>query len=374
MSFQAKFVQEGEAIDYTPDADVDAGEVVNVGTIPMVARYDIEDGELGALCKGGVYDVVKNDSTFTAGDAVYWNSTGDPEDGTAGSGAATSSASGANLMGIAVEDAATGDTTVRVLLTAAKRTTTIAGSVTADDITGSDASLGITGLAGADGGAGGAVPIAGGDGDGAGAGGAAGVTGGPGGDTNADGGAVNLTGGTGGDTNGDGGAATVAGGAGAGTGDGGTTVITSGESEGTSGTAGAVEIDTGAANGGTGAGIKIAETNATDVTFGKMPRIPTATVAADGSANTDAAAVTEGFTLVTAADGTKGVILPSAVAGMQCILKNAESSNLKVYPGASDKINGGTATTGSLTLAADTSCLLVAYDTTDWYSVPLLPS
>jgi hypothetical protein len=41
------------------------------------------------------------------------------------------------------------------------------------------------------------------------------------------------------------------------------------------------------------------------------------TVAATGSAQTDAAAVGTGFTLVTGADATKGVILPAAVSGNQ---------------------------------------------------------
>lgn len=103
--------------------------------------------------------------------------------------------------------------------------------------------------------------------------------------------------------------------------------------------------------------------------------IPTATVAAAGTDNTNAAAVALGFTVVTASDGTKGVKLPTAVAGQIVIIKNNVSAqNLKVYPNTADKINGGTATTGSLTMAGLTAAMFIAYDATDWYSLPLLPS
>jgi hypothetical protein len=103
--------------------------------------------------------------------------------------------------------------------------------------------------------------------------------------------------------------------------------------------------------------------------------MPCATVAAAGSSNSDAAAVALGFTLVTAADDAKGVKLPTAAAGQICIIKNGVSNKiLKIYPGASDGINALTVTTGSLDIAAATSVMLIAYDATTWYSLPLLPS
>jgi len=107
--------------------------------------------------------------------------------------------------------------------------------------------------------------------------------------------------------------------------------------------------------------------------FGTMPRIPSATVAAAGSVQGDAAAIVTGFTLVTAANGTKGVVLPTAVAGLVAIVKNGAAAVLKVYPAASDAINGLSAN-ASLDMADNTSALLVAYDATTWYTVPLLPS
>lgn len=108
--------------------------------------------------------------------------------------------------------------------------------------------------------------------------------------------------------------------------------------------------------------------------FAAMPTIPSATVAALGTDQTNAAAITTGFTLVTAADGTVGVILPTAVAGSVAIIKNAAAQILKIYPFAADQINDLTHTTGSLDVAASVSLMLVAFDATDWYSVPLLPS
>jgi len=110
------------------------------------------------------------------------------------------------------------------------------------------------------------------------------------------------------------------------------------------------------------------------VTFGAMPLIPTATVAASGTGSGDSP-VTTGFTLVTAADGTKAVTLPTAVAGAVCIIKSEQAGQiLKIFPNTTDTINGGTHTTGSLDIAAQTIVMLVAYDAADWYSVPLLPS
>lgn len=105
--------------------------------------------------------------------------------------------------------------------------------------------------------------------------------------------------------------------------------------------------------------------------------LPVAAVAAAGSDNTDAAAISAyGVVHATGADGTKGVKLPAAAAGKVVIVKNSDAANavLKVYPGASDKINSGTATTGSLNMAAKTAAMFVAIDDVDWFTVPLLPS
>ena len=116
-----------------------------------------------------------------------------------------------------------------------------------------------------------------------------------------------------------------------------------------------------------------AQTVAGAKTFSTMPIIPAATVAAAGDAQGNAAAITTGFTVVTAADGTKGVKLPTAVAGLMVIVKNNANNTLKLYPNSDDAINAIAANT-ELVMGAYTSCILVAYDATHWYTIPLLPS
>lgn len=98
------------------------------------------------------------------------------------------------------------------------------------------------------------------------------------------------------------------------------------------------------------------------------------TVAATGSTNADAAALGYGFNLVTAADATKGVILPNAAIGTMIYVKNSSASALKVYPDASAAINALTATTGAYSMAAQTTSIFYAYSANQWYSLPLVAS
>ena len=102
-------------------------------------------------------------------------------------------------------------------------------------------------------------------------------------------------------------------------------------------------------------------------------RLPVAAVAAAGSTQGDAAALAEGINVVTAADGTKGVILPTAVAGMVIIVKNTAAGALKIYPATGGAINA-VAANGAYSITNLTSSLLVASSTTQWYSVPLVAS
>lgn len=97
-------------------------------------------------------------------------------------------------------------------------------------------------------------------------------------------------------------------------------------------------------------------------------------VAAAGSTDADAAALGAGINIVSAADGTKGVKLPTAVAGKVIIVKGTANAILKVYPNTGDGINELTVTTGALSMAAKTAAIFVAADATTWYSIPLLPS
>jgi hypothetical protein len=97
--------------------------------------------------------------------------------------------------------------------------------------------------------------------------------------------------------------------------------------------------------------------------------------AAAGSTRADATAMTASFNWVTAADATKGVILPAPTAGRVIAVKNDDTANaaLKVYAPGSAKINSVAGTT-AFSMAAKTACFFVAYDTTDWFSIPLVAS
>lgn len=98
-----------------------------------------------------------------------------------------------------------------------------------------------------------------------------------------------------------------------------------------------------------------------------------AAVAAAGSTQANAAALSAGFNLVSAADGTKGVLLPAAAAGKQVRIKNNVNAILKIWPASGDAINALGAD-NSMSIAALTSVTLEAYDDTTWYTFPLLPS
>lgn len=98
------------------------------------------------------------------------------------------------------------------------------------------------------------------------------------------------------------------------------------------------------------------------------------TVAAAGSTQADAAALSEGFNLVTAADGTKGVLLPAAYAGAGVIIKNTVAAILKVWPATGDAINAIAANSALSTAGAVVCFQLHAYDDTTWYTIPAVPS
>ena len=372
MAQTPALMHKDSVIDYTPGSDVIAGQVVTIGTIPMIAPVAIASGVKGVLVANGIWKVPQAAEVITAGDAVYWDTNGTPVTGTSLSGAATATATSNNLMGVAIATTANTETYVYVMLTAAKRTTAIAGSVTADDITGSDATLAIAGLSAAQGGlvsvtgalsttsgnAGGAGSLVGGVGGATGAGGAAVVTGGASGATSGTGGAATVTGGAAGSAAGNavGGAASVTGGAGKGnlaggagsvvggagglTGAGGAIAVTGGAGGATSGTGGAIVVAAGdgtngdadggaitvlagnAEGSGTDGVMSLGTSNTSAITIGATS-IPTAipgpitegiggTTAAAGTTAGDAGALPAATAPVyptTAADDTKGVII-----------------------------------------------------------------
>lgn len=108
----AKFVHEGESIDYTPGADVLTGAVVVQAELVGVAQGPIKANQLGSLAVSGVFDFPKAlgaGSGMPAGTNAYWD---------AGAQNATkNAAAGANkLIGKTVKTTVDADTSVRIRL------------------------------------------------------------------------------------------------------------------------------------------------------------------------------------------------------------------------------------------------------------------
>jgi predicted RecA/RadA family phage recombinase len=102
---KAKFVYDGKAIDYTPTEDTPAGSVVVVGDIIGVTKLDIAARTLGVLHLVGVYDIEKASGAIDVGTTMYWDTTAQHT---------TPTATNNTYLGVAVEDAAASDSTVRV--------------------------------------------------------------------------------------------------------------------------------------------------------------------------------------------------------------------------------------------------------------------
>ena len=106
----ARFIQRGDAIDYTPLADIAAGDIVILsGKLAGIAKLDIKAGELGALALTGVYEVAKSSGiAFAAGMEVGWSA--------ADRKAVAAGASGSVKIGHAVALTGASDATVLVRL------------------------------------------------------------------------------------------------------------------------------------------------------------------------------------------------------------------------------------------------------------------
>ncbi len=107
MAFQATFVQAGNAIDYTPDADVAAGAVVVQNSLVGVTTRPIAANQPGALAVVGVFDVVKDAVQINAGAGIFWDEAAEH---------ATTESEGNAFMGFSLLSAAADAETVRVLL------------------------------------------------------------------------------------------------------------------------------------------------------------------------------------------------------------------------------------------------------------------
>lgn len=100
-----------------------------------------------------------------------------------------------------------------------------------------------------------------------------------------------------------------------------------------------------------------------------------ADVAATGTDLATAAQLSQGFTVVTGANGTVGVKLPATpVAGTVVIVKGTTAGVLKVWPDAAATINA-IGSNGAISLASGAvPAIFIAKSSTQWYTIPLLPS
>ena len=104
---KATFVQEGTAIDYTPGADVGAGDIVVQNDLVGIAKRDIKANVLGALAITGVFDFPKATGASTAigaGVKLYFDSAAQVATATVGTN---------KQIGKTVAAAADADATVR---------------------------------------------------------------------------------------------------------------------------------------------------------------------------------------------------------------------------------------------------------------------
>ncbi|MCW8128920.1 MAG: hypothetical protein KIS92_00920 [Planctomycetota bacterium] len=90
------------------------------------------------------------------------------------------------------------------------------------------------------------------------------------------------------------------------------------------------------------------------------------TAAAAGSNQGDGTALTKAINYITASDGTKGVVLPAAAAGLRCVVHNTVGTAvLKVYPASSDAI-GTRSANAAIELPGGGNATFEAIDATTW--------
>jgi hypothetical protein len=83
----------------------------------------------------------------------------------------------------------------------------------------------------------------------------------------------------------------------------------------------------------------------------------------------DTALLTGTVNIVTGADATKGVILPTAAAGIVVLAYNTDATaGLKIYPATGDDINDGTVNVAIVT-EGKTLAYFVALDTATWSAI-----
>lgn len=91
-------------------------------------------------------------------------------------------------------------------------------------------------------------------------------------------------------------------------------------------------------------------------------------IAAAGTTQATATALTKEINIVSTVPASTGVILPTAVAGMRIVVRNAGANALNIYPATGGAINT-LAVNAAYSLSTNTSIELFASTTTQWYTL-----
>ena len=110
------YQQKGDIMPKVVAGAVASGQVIVTGSLVGISLGAYAVGDTAEIALEGVFEVPKSTGVITHGAPVYWATAGDPIGGTAGTGAATATATSNTLMGYAWEAAASGDATVTVRL------------------------------------------------------------------------------------------------------------------------------------------------------------------------------------------------------------------------------------------------------------------
>lgn len=97
-------------------------------------------------------------------------------------------------------------------------------------------------------------------------------------------------------------------------------------------------------------------------------------VAAAGTGQANGAPLSAGVNVVTAANGTKAVVLPTAEAGMKVVVINTVASHLLWVCPATDAAIDAVAANGAYPVGAGQHATFVAASATQWYTLPAQPS
>jgi predicted RecA/RadA family phage recombinase len=78
MSNLSQYLKEGEAVDHTPVGALDAGSIVQIGSLSAYVPHDVAAGALGAVYTKGVIRGPFVGGVANVGDNVWWDATGTP--------------------------------------------------------------------------------------------------------------------------------------------------------------------------------------------------------------------------------------------------------------------------------------------------------